>query len=323
MQNHQHMKQRMPKPLTSRPFVVSLVAGALICAAFTLNAQSGSESYGSIDLGQASASGSTGLLNNDCAPAATANGLSYLYGLDPGAFNNISPDAPATINTLITDMGTTAGTAGSDTGGTSESSALSGVQSYLSTYAPTITASQITENTGPNASTLATSLSTALGNSSAVQLGILWGTFANNPGTFAPSRGGGGHFVSLVSMNLTPSTLAAGTAQMTVLDPWGAATAGSGLNALSTATTVTYDVFLQTLSSGGTVLEVSDPNEYGPADTTSDNGTVTDDFGSFHYAAGYILVADIESVPEPTTMSLLLLPFGAGMLRMLRRNRTP
>jgi hypothetical protein len=34
---------------------------------------------------------------------------------------------------------------------------------------------------------------------------------------------------------------------------------------------------------------------------------------------------DLESVPEPTTMiagALLLLPFGASTIRILRRNRT-
>jgi len=305
----------MKKTLTSRPLFVSLFSALGICAAFNLNAQSYSESYGSINLGQGnadvvSANGVNGqaIANNACVPTATAMGLDYLYSGDNGAFNS-NPNGYGTVNTLITDMGTTASgtTAGQNP---APDGALTGLQTYQSANAPGISISQAFYPTTQ-------SLVNALQNNQAVQLGILWG-YVDGNGNFDASYGGGGHFFSLTGINLT-------TDQMTALDPWGTGVKGVGLNAGTSALGVTLDFSTYTLNGVGTVLALTYVNEYGADDTTTDNGTGASSFGSAKYPSGILVVDDIESVsavPEPSTMALLLLPFGAGMLRMLRRNRT-
>ncbi len=316
----------MKKTLTTRPFLVAL-SGVLICAAANINAQSYSESYGPASGylsqgGDSDYSTDPAMLNNDCVPVATANGLAYLYGLNSAAFTvnpePASPDPYSGVNALISAMGTSDNAAGQVAGTTASSTpgldgAFTGLQTYLSTYAPTVTSSQVFNPT-------ASSLASALAANSAVQLGILWGTI--NAGTFSPINGadtGGGHFVSLTGINLTAGT-------MTAIDPWGPVT--SSANAGTTATTVTLTIAGEVSLGSSTVLEVTYPysaNSLHVADNTTQDGTGATSYGSAHYWEGYIAVDDIESVsavPEPTTMSLLLAPLGAGLLRMLRKNRT-
>jgi hypothetical protein len=319
----------MQKTLTSRSFLIVLGGALLICAASKLSAQSylGSESYpGSAYNGQwtSGVTGSTTLLNNDCAPVATANGLSYLYSLHPSAFG-ANPGTSTAINSLVTDMHTSdaAGNAG-----TSGPNAISGVQSYLAASGDSIASSQTGPTAlNPNNYPTAQLLANALNAGSAVQLGLLWG-WTDVSGDYIPGGNSGnffgGHFVSLTAINYNAST-ESGT--VTIVDPWGttAVNPTTPFNADATATSVVCDLYGDTLNnpSGPTVLEVEWPNALpgGPDDRSTDNQTGADLFGSTHYQDGYIYLADIETVPEPTTMSLLLMPLGAGLLRMLRKNR--
>jgi hypothetical protein len=303
----------MPKASKIRSCLVLLVGALSICVAFTLDAQTNSENYGSIDLGQGDpavvSANSQGVANNACAPAAVANGLAYLYGLVPSYFTS-NPDNDTAVNALISAMGT-------GTTGTTGPNALSGLQTYLgpsgaNPTSPKITLSQTADPT-------AASLGTALAAGSAVQLGILWG--ALNSGTFT-SGNDGGHFVSLTGMSISTST---GSGTMTILDPWGVGSGASspynsgttGADTLTlTVTTITYN--------SGTYLEVQypSPSSVNPQDTTSKNNTAASSYGISLFDAGIINLDEIETIPEPTTMSLLLLPLGAGMLQMLRKNRS-
>jgi len=303
---------RMKTTLTNRPLLI-LLGGALICAASNISAQTyiASETYpAGIDLGQGGATGTSAQLNNDCAAVATANGLSYLEGQYPNLFGNVSQDNYGTVNTLMSAPYMNTGTTGA-----TATSAINGLQSYISANGYTVASSQ-TQN--PTVQYLVN----ALNANEAVQLGITWGS-ADLSGNFT-SSGIGGHFVSLISINATAATLATGYATMTVLDPWGLNSGPTPDNASSTATTVTLNVSLDTLGSlsGPPVLEVVWPTTYGPDDTTADNGTGASSYGSFKYADGDISIADVETVPEPSTISLLLAPLGAGVLRMLRKNRS-
>jgi hypothetical protein len=312
----------MPKALNVRPFLVLLGGALLSCAATNASAQSynsynsSQQAYPGINLGQATpgVNGSTTLKNNDCAPVATANGLGYL---DPGL------DNATTINTLMgASYMDTSGTL--DSAGTTQGNAITGLDKYLAAYAPNITAIQTPDN--PTFQTLISALNAG----SAVQLGIVWGTEDEN-GNMIP-YGSGGHFVSLTGINnfnYNPTT-GYGYGMVSLLDPWGLNNGPLSDNADATASTVNAFLYaVPLLPNGPTVLEVIWPgvaqgySEYGPDDTYSDNGTGTTSFGSYKYGDGYIEFADIETVvvPEPTTMSLLLLPFGAGVLRMLRKNR--
>jgi hypothetical protein len=310
----------MQKTLASRSFLIVL-GGALllICAASRLSAQSyiASETYSAgIDLGQGGATGygySQTLLNNDCAPVATANGLSYLYGVDPGAFNNSPQDNYGTVHSLVTDMGTTdaAGNAG-----TTQSGAITGLGTYLTANRDSITSTQIPYPTG-------LTLANALNAGDAVQLGIVWGSTVFDPNADIYTANSGGHFVSLTGINSYDSYWSAAT--MTVLDPWGVP-AQSNPNAGTTATSTTWVIYTENLNgTSQQVLDVNYTSAYSPYDNSgSGDQTGPNSFGIFGYGEGYVAFADIESVavPEPTTMSLLLAPLGAGLLRMLRKNRT-
>ena len=133
--------KRMKKTLTNRRFLALPSVALLICAAVNLNAQTYNytESYGSAS-GYLSQGGDTeyasdqNMLNNDCAPVAAANGLAYLYSLDPAAFtaNPISgADGYAGANALLTAMGTSDNASGK-AAGTTGANAFSGLQAYLS-----------------------------------------------------------------------------------------------------------------------------------------------------------------------------------------------
>jgi len=295
---------RMKTTLTNRPLLI-LLGGALICAASNVGAQTYSENYGSIDLGQGGASGTQAQLNNDCAAVATANGLSYLEGQYPNLFGNVSQDNYGTVNTLMSVPYMNTGTTGA-----TKASTINGLQSYIAANGYTVASSQTVNPTYQF-------LASALQANEAVQLGVLWGETDQN-GNFIPGYDNGptgGHFISLTGINLTAGT-------MTFLDPWGANPSGS-VNAASSAISITADFYVDPLNtgSGPNVLEVVWPTTYGPDDTTADNTTGASSFGSYHYPDGYVSIANIETVPEPSTISLLLLPFGAGVLRLLRKNR--
>jgi hypothetical protein len=208
----------------------------------------------------------------------------------------------------------TSDNAAGNVAGTTAAGAWNGLNSYVSANAPGVTLAS--QGSDPTVGALAGDLTAH----SAVQLGILWGTISS--GTFTAEDGGGGHFVSLtgITWNGTSGT-------MSILDPWGpvSSSSSSGTTAAAVTLTISGEVSL----GSSTVLLVTYPGQSLSStrvyDTTTPDGTDPTSYGSTHYFYGYIAVDDVESVsavPEPTTISLLLLPFGAGMLRMLRRNRT-
>jgi hypothetical protein len=73
-----------------------------------------------------------------------------------------------------------------------------------------------------------------------------------------------------------------------------------------------------------TVLQVQYglPSGENPQDITSKVGTGANNFGAGNFDVGYIAYADFESIPEPSTTSLLLTSLGTGLARLLRKKRT-
>jgi hypothetical protein len=296
----------MRTTLSGRAEKILLIGAVSSLMTWSLHAQTYdvSETYTGINLAQGNSgiTGSQSLLENACAPVATANGLSYLYSLDSSAFSS-SPNNYTAVNNLISAMGT-------GTTGTTGANILSGLQSYLSPTganpSPGITATQTSEPTGLN-------LNTALAANDAVQIGILWGTESGSGPTytFTTSDGGGGHFVSVTGIDIVN-----GSGTMTVLDPWGSA----GGNPGTTAATVTLSVSTYNFSGIGTVLYVNyGPGSTQPADNTSTDGTGSSSyggFGGFSFPSGYIALEDIESVPEPSTIALMA---GTGLAWLARR----
>lgn len=307
------------KPSLFSPFVrgggklnfIVLVPALLCLAASNLNAQNASEFslYDNLPIflgqGNSQVNGSQAVMNNSCVPTSTANGLSFLeqYAFSismPDPFSS-SPDTYATVNSLQTSMGTTAK-------GTTVAGQQTGVGTYLTANAPSVT-------WGNNSDPTAMLLGNLLNSDAAIQLGILWGTSVNSmfPGT------NGGHFVSLVSMNLT-----GGSGTMTILDPWGNNTTGAGVNAGTNATFQTLAVSTITLTNGafiGTYLDVTYTNTsvlyVGPDDTFVADGTTA--YGAGAAMTGLIAVDTIEMVPEPTSFALLAVgALGLGAIRLGR-----
>jgi hypothetical protein len=291
---------------------ITLILAASCCAALNLKAQDASEFnlYNNINIflgqGNSQVNGSQALLNNSCVPTSTANGLSFLeqYALSISLANPFSstPDTYATVNSLQTSMGTTPK-------GTSVAGQQAGVGAYLTANAPTVTWNNAFDPT-------ATLLGNLLNNNNAVQLGILWG--GPSGGSFPGTNGG--HFVSLVSMDLT-----GGSGFMTILDPWGNNTTGAGVNAGTNATFQTLAVTTLVLTNGafiGTYLAVTYTNTsvlyVGPDDTTAADGTTA--YGDSTGMMGLIAVETVEAVPEPNSFALLGVGIlGIGAVRLGRR----
>jgi len=290
-----------------------------VCIPLSLNAQTygWSENYGSINLGQGNSAivsaNTQAIANNACAPTAVAMGLDYLYSEDPVSFAS-NPDGYGTVNQLITAMGTTsAGT----TGG--------GVTTGLGTYSTVDNLAADYFTYSQNTVTSPTAMAATIGNLNtslqALQLGILW---TGTPVSGAVTSGNdGGHFVSVTGVNLTVSGSTV-TGTITVLDPWGLGASSAPHNAATSAATQTLTVTTDTLNGGATVLEVTGWTPVGnqPFDQTANDGTGAADYGFAQADYGYIAFDEIESIPEPSTMALLLTPLGAGLLRLLRKNRT-
>ncbi|HEY1489671.1 MAG TPA: PEP-CTERM sorting domain-containing protein, partial [Verrucomicrobiae bacterium] len=279
------------------PFI-SAAVGLFACAVSSLDAQTASENYGLVPswLGQGNAAvnGAQAVKDNSCVPTSVANGLSYLdaYQLslaNPSPFT-ASPNTYAAVNSLQTQMGTTAA-------GTSAASALSGLQSYLSPTganpAPGVSSWQV-------GSPLGLALSGLLNANDAVQLGILWGSVSGGVFTSA----GGGHFVSLDSINLS-----SGSGTIGILDPWG----DGATHANSSATQESLSVSTVNITGLGNYLQVTygityvGP-DYAPGDTSYAGSGQT----------GIIALAQVEAVPEPSTLAMLAAG-GFSALLLFRR----
>ncbi|MGP8202135.1 MAG: hypothetical protein ACLQU4_21860 [Limisphaerales bacterium] len=316
-----NMNQTLQKTLFSRRFLAPLLSAMSLCIPLSLSAQTynWSETYGSsIYLGQGNSAvvsaNTQAIADNACAPTAVAMGLDYLYGQESATFAN-NPDGYGTVNQLITDMGTTSS-------GTTGGGVTTGLGTYSTVDNPAANYFTYSQNT----TTAPTTMAASIGNLSALdalQLGILWTT---TPVSGAVSSGNdGGHFVTVTGVNLTVSGSSV-TGTINILDPWG--NNGQTIppyNAGTVAVTQTLNVSTVTLDGGASVLEVSGwlPIDAGnPYDITSYDGTASGEYGSLHADYGYIALDEIEAIPEPSTMALLLAPLGAGLLRMLRKNRT-
>jgi hypothetical protein len=296
--------------------IIVLVPALLCCVALNLGAQNASELSLYDDMttflgqGNSQVNGSQAVMNNSCVPTSTANGLSFLeqYALSismPDPFSS-TPDTYGTVNSLQSLMGTTSK-------GTTVPNQQAGVGSYLTANAPSV-------SWGGTYDPTAALLGNLLNSDTAIQLGILWGT---NVGSMFPGTNGG-HFVSLVSMNLS-----GGSGTMTILDPWGNNTTGAGANAGTNGTLQTLAVTTLTLTNGnfiGTYLDVTYTNTgvlyVGPGDTTVADGTTA--YGDGSPMTGLIAVDTVEMVPEPASFALLAVgALGLGAVRLGRRHVFP
>lgn len=278
---------------------------------------------------------SQAIANNACVPTATADGLAYLEAYQqslskPFPFSS-TPNSYPTVNTLITDMGTTAS-------GTTTTGQLNGLYSYLSTTAPAVSLSgqvapaeknnlpgfygSASLNAGFSASIQSANptaqyLYNALNANDSVQLGLLWGSYSS--GTFMYT---GGHEVSLEGLSLS-----GGTGSMTVVDPWGAANGALGNNAASSGTVgLSLSVSTVNVTGLGSFLMVtfgdttqisSDTTEDDPAQNLDGSGTPGDGFGTPQPITALVVDDVVESVPEPSITGLAVV----GALAFLAKAR--
>lgn len=314
-----------------------LVAGlSVVGAAPGAFAQSGSELATSSDFGNTGQGDATivgqygqGLANNACVPTADANGMMYLQNYWEATYGQslfaAPPSSGTAVNSLISDMGTTAN-------GTTINGEFSGLQNYLAAnpapnvrvtgqYSPSIPSGWLTSSpaipAGPyvqnvqNVTPTAQYLATALNANDGVEVGIQWGSLANNAFT---TSGTGGHQLTLEQISWNSST---GTGTATFIDPWGSET--------SVAPGATAGELTGTLCSIDGNLVVSfnslSPNGYTAASESNDSAI---GHGN-HVESGVILEDTVEYVvPEPATYLaavLMLVPFGTSALKQQRASR--
>jgi hypothetical protein len=294
-------------------------------------AASGSEpqgSFGATLLGQGGAAANQ---NASCAPTSTANGLSYLYNVNPGAFAGGSPNNFATVNGLSADMGVgprgaTYGTAtgianGAATWLAANDPAISVSGQYApatanNTYSQFLLGSPVAVGANiQQAVPSAVSLASYLNSKDGVELGLQWGTLSGTGTSSAFTAGNGGHFVTLQSINLSfDSTLGLYDGSITYLDPWGDPKNATPSN---TGQFVTGSLIL--LSSGYLDVYNIAAQTTPTAEENSEDALTTDEFGvPAGLAAGQIMVDLVESTPDGGTTALML---GAGFfgIAALRR----
>ena len=299
-----------------------------VCA----QAQSGSEALNYsyfAQLGQGNnavvAGSGQAVANMACVPTATANALNYLanyaeFNLDlPSPFST-SPNSYAQVNNMVTAFGT-------DDTGTTTGGQFTGLVNYLSPgganpsptvgvkgqYSPSAPAgwgvpatstAQFTRAT-PSASYLAQQLNA----NDAVEIGIQWGSISSG-GSFVVGRGAHELTLYQISLNGTSGTIS-------FLDPWGN-------NANNTAGSSALNVITASLQLLNGFLVLTYPLTYvGPDPSELSNTGTAIGFNNGQVAR--ILDDSVQylvPVPEPSTYLaavLLLLPFGSGAIRQLRK----
>ena len=300
------LKQQNPARL-----IVSLSAGAFlsIVSASVANAQifSDTESgtFGNLDQNNPIVTPAN-VQNVACVPTSVANGLTWLentYSVPNLLQSSPEESGYPTVNTLITDMGTT-------TAGTYFTNEVPGLATYLGPSGQNV-ASQVSfsgqalggvagYNQIQNSFPTAMYLYNALVANDAVEFWINW----YNPTTqkYAP----GSHSVTLTGITYNSNT---GNGSLSFIDPFGT---GSGAVTIANAT-------FQTITSGTTSFLFINGGYNGGA---ANNGLDPDN--SILSSVGAITTDLIEAVPEPGFGSfacLSLLMLGIFRLRCYRAGR--
>ncbi len=249
----------------------------------------------------ADVTGSDGLRGNSCVPTSVANGLEYLsntYGVA-----NLMQAGYGTVNTLITDMGTTpAGTsypnevAGTATyigpGGQNVSPPVVIAGGQVATGFGTVAGNNIQNNTNPTAAQLYSWLTAG----DAVEFWIAW-------------SGGGAHSLTLYGIDInTAGGTPTGSGTLSFVDPFGGTpvaggNAGSAVNiAAATFTTIGGAMFINGGYVGGAAANGADPDNQGDSST------------------GFIVTSFAQTVvPEPATWAMFAVALG-GLAWARRRS---
>ena len=304
-----NMKLRQQNPAR---LIVSLSAGAFlsIVSASVANAQifSDTESgtFGSLDQNNPIVTPAN-VQNVACVPTSVANGLTWLentYSVPNLLQSSPEESGYPTVNTLITDMGTTAGA------GTSFANEVAGLSTYLGPTGQNV-ASQVSfsgqvsggvagYNQIQNSYPTAMYLYNALVANDAVEFWINW----YNPTTqqFANTS----HSLTLTGISFNAGN---GTGTLSFTDPFGT---GSGAVTIASAT-------FQTITSGGTSYLYINGGYTGGA---ANNGLDPDN--SIRSSVGAITTDLVEAAPEPgfgSFASLFLLMLGLSRLPRWRAGR--
>ena len=237
-----------------------------------------------------------------CVPTSVANGLTWLentYSVPNLLQSSPEESGYPTVNTLITDMGTT-------TNGTTFANEVAGLSTYLGPTGQNV-ASQVSfsgqisggvggfnqiQNSYPTAMYLYNSLVA----NDAVEFWINW----YNPTT---GKYNGAHSLTLTGITYNAGT---GNGNLSFIDPFGT---GAGAVTIANAT-------FQTITSGATSFLYINGGYTGGA---ANNGLDPDN--TFRSSVGAITTDLVEAVPEPGFGSfacLFLLMLGAFQLRRWR-----
>jgi hypothetical protein len=292
----------------------TLLSGALTAKAATYSGSETLADFGT-KLNQNSATyvdptvGGENVGPNACVPTAVAQGLSYLYTQDAGAFT-VSPNNTTAIDALASAM-TTAQNPITGNYGTTYPNRVTGTTSYLTTANPSTAyvvsgqydASYLNAPTfGPTyrsamgSATTASFLANGLNSDWGVEFAIRWGTLAGN--VFTSS--GGGHFVTLQSISFDTTT---GTGEISFIDPGDAA--------------YVQDASLSVTSGGNLYVSYPAPTE----DVDDDEGEAAglDGVPAVDPLGGVIINDLAETIPDGGLTAGLLGGSVVGLLALRRR----
>ena len=299
-----------PKQQNPARLIVSLSAGAFlsIVAANVANAQifSDTESgtFGNLDQNNPLVTPAN-VQNVACVPTSVANGLTWLentYSVPNLLQSSPEESGYPTVNTLITDMGTT-------TAGTTFANEVAGLSTYLGpsgqnvssqvSFAGQISGGVAGYNQIQNSYPTAMYLYNALVANDAIEFWINW----YNPTT---QKYDGSHSLTLTGITYNSGT---GNGSLSFIDPFGT---GSGAVTIANAT-------FQTITSGATSFLYINGGYTGGA---ANNGLDPDN--SVQSSVGAITTDLVEAVPEPGFVSfacLFLLMLGLSRLHGWRAGR--